>query len=500
MTQVSLSSDTVWNVSQLAALADLPQLSLELSKPARDALNRSAESLQRILTTGRPVYGWTTGFGPHVGSGGGRRPEEHAQNLLEHLAAGAGTDAPRRIVRASILLRCLTLARAHSGVRPTVFDACAALLAQPEYPCVPETGSLGASGDLVPLAHIARILSGKGMMRTAEDARLPAAEYLRAHPRAACDLNPREALALVNGTSFSTARAALALERGRHLLMTAERLAGRIYAVLGCPAEALDAALHAAKGHAGQSSSAAAVRAEIASAPKRLRDAAKNERPLQEIYSLRCVPQILGAARDQFEYALRTVETEMNGVDDNPLIFADEDRLVHGGNFFAQHVAFAADAANAALTQTGLLLERQLDDLTNPHVNGGAALLLAPRPGATSGLAGLQLTITAVAAEMRSHARSHANGTIPTNGGNQDIVPMAAEAARVCYEQTQRLAYVLAGVHMAVEQLAALRGGGRGNEDDDLPAFAPLTSEDRALRDDLERIARDFLETRSKPS
>ncbi len=499
MVQISLASDSVWNTEQLAGLADQPRLRLEIADSTRAALSRSAEVLRNLVDRGEAVYGWTTGFGPHVGSGAAK-PEPHAQNLLEHLAVGAGPDTPRRVVRAAILLRCLTLSRARSGVRPEMCAAYASLLSRPEYPSVPVSGSLGASGDLVPLAHIARILAGRGTMRSPDnDTRLPAAEYLRLNPRAAFALNPREALALVNGTSFSTAWAALALERGQHLLMTAERLAGRLYAVLGCSHDAMDEALHAAKGHPGQTATAAAVRAEIQRAPEHLRQSTKTERPLQEIYSLRCVPQVLGAVRDQLEYARHTIETEMNGVDDNPLIFAEQNRLLHGGNFFAQHVAFAGDAVGAALTQSGLLAERQLDDLLNPTINGGAPLLLAPRPGATSGLAGLQLTITAIAAEMRSHARSHATGTIPTNAGNQDIVPMAAEAARVSYEQNERLAYILAGLHMAVEQLAALRDGRRG-ADDGLPEFAPLTSDDRELRSDLERIAAAFLNERGPSS
>jgi histidine ammonia-lyase/tyrosine ammonia-lyase len=311
-------------------------------------------------------------------------------------------------------------------------------------------------------------------------------------------LSRRDALALVNGTSFLAAYAGLAVARAGRLIERAEALTAWLFALLGCGAESLDPRLHNAKGHAGPRISAAAMRDEA----MRLGYKRDPSRPLQEIYSIRCAPQILGACRDQLIYARRSIEDEMNGISDNPLI-VDEPRALHGGNFHAQHVAFAADALNAALTQAAVLAERQTDALLNSRVNGGGPPLLAARPGPNSGLAGAQLTATALVAEMRLRAQAIATFSIPTNGGNQDVVPMAALAARSAYAQTGNLARVLAILGMALAQLSALRlegiaPGRHVSPPPWMPPFKPLL-EDRAVKGDIGRIARTWLASADAP-
>jgi histidine ammonia-lyase/tyrosine ammonia-lyase len=261
---------------------------------------------------------------------------------------------------------------------------------------------------------------------------------------------------------------------------------------LGCSLEALDPRLHEARGHEGQIDSAAAIRKEAT----RNGSAERAERPMQEVYSLRCAPQVLGAVRDQIAHSRSLVETELNGVNDNPVIDPEAPAALHGGNFQGQQVAFAADALNEAVTQIGVLAERQLDVLLSSDQNGGAPPLLAWDPGPTSGLAGAQLTATALVAELRQDAQMAGTSSIPTNDDNQDVVSMGALAARTAYEQTEHLAPILAVLGMALAQLTHLRAEGRADgpapaPPDWMPSFEPVI-DDRALRQEIEDIAQQW--------
>jgi histidine ammonia-lyase/tyrosine ammonia-lyase len=291
-----------------------------------------------------------------------------------------------------------------------------------------------------------------------------------------------------------TAGAALAGARAERLLRRAEDLTGWAYRSLGARGQALDRRLHAARGHRGQMRSAERIESEAAG-----HGAFEDEsRPLQEVYSIRCAPQVLGACRDQLEHAIRVIEREIEGVSDNPVVCGtpNDPAVLHGGNFQGQQIAFAADTLNSAMTQTANLIERQLDAILDPDTSG-APLLLAWQPGATSGMAGAQITATALAAEMRRNATPSAVASLPTNGRNQDIVSMGAMAARVAYEQAERLASVLAIHAIALGQLAFLRSRGRARgaqteTPEWMPAFEGFEA-DRPLHPDIERIARDFL-------
>ncbi|MEM1042176.1 MAG: aromatic amino acid ammonia-lyase [Bacteroidota bacterium] len=481
----TLTPDTL----EAAALTE--RLTVRLSDEARASMRASCQALEAAREHGHPIYGITTGFGPHVcypaASDG-----NHGAGLIAHLAAGSGTYAPAPIVRATILARAQVLAQGYSGVDPSLAEALIALTKHGIVPAVPEVGSVGASGDLTPLAHVVRVLTGEGTTLH-RGLREPARRTLLRAGLRPVSLSGREALGLVNGTAFMTAYLALAVARAERLLEMAERLTGWMYRALGARRAALDDRLHRARGHEGQCRSAEVIRTEIAWG-----DAAEAEdetRPLQEVYALRCAPQILGACRDNVAHAARLVEVELNGVSDNPVVFAGGPAVLHGGNFQGQQIAFAADALNAALTQIGVLVERQVDLLLDPKrgVVGEAPLLLAWEPGATSGFAGAQLTATALVAELRHHAQMSAVASIPTNGGNQDVVSMGTLAARTAYTQTERLAPILAAAGMALVQLGHLRRHGRAGgapvtTPPWMPRFAPL-QRDRALHEDLNRIA-----------
>lgn len=467
-----LGSDRPLTCAEIVREAHKTHPRASLTVEARAAMERSMGYRSVLEALGEPIYGTTTGFGPFVrfasGEAGGYT---HGAGLIAHLGAGYGDDAPACVVRATLLIRAQNLAQGYSGIRPEVLDAYLGLLSEGVVPSVPTIGSVGASGDLVPLGHIARVLSE----------RLP--------------LSGREALALTNGTSFLTAYAAHAVVRAERLLAHAECLTGWLYRALGCRLSALDPRLHAARGHLGQQVSAERI-AQEASRADRNDEAA---RPLQEVYSLRCAPQVLGACRENLEHARRLVEAELNGVSDNPLFF-EGPAVAHGGNFHGQQVAFAADALNAALVQTGVLVERQLDALITPGVtNGQAPLLLAWEPGPHSGLAGVQLTATALVAELRAHGGPAATLSIPTNGGNQDVVSMGTLAARLAYSQAERLAGVLAALALGLIQYTHLQSHGKAPGAPTPPPVGlpelPGLREDRPLRAELALLSRYFLES-----
>ncbi len=486
----ALGAGTALSCEDVERLATNARIGLALSAEAREAVARSAECLRAAHGRGDAIYGLTTGFGPHVKFGADASADLQGAGLIAHLAAGCGSLAPAAAVRASMLIRAHALGQGLSGISAGALSSLLELYNAGVVPAVPEVGSVGASGDLIPLAHVARVITGEGFA-CREGRRVPAGEALREAGLTPRELPGRDALALVNGTAFMTAYAALAVARGERLIASAERLTGWLYRLLGCRAQALDARLHAARGHRNQCESAA----RIAHEAERLGAYEDATRPLQEVYSLRCAPQVLGACRDNLEHARRLIEQEINGVSDNPVVTGtpEDPCVLHGGNFQGQQVAFAADALNAALVQTAVLVERQLDVLANPELNGGAPLLLAWQPGATSGLAGAQLTATAVVAEMRQHGGPAATASIPTNGRNQDVVSMGTTAARLAFGQTDRLATVLGITAIGASQLNFLRERGRAagrvaEPMEGLPRFDGLVR-DRALWADIEAFA-----------
>lgn len=497
--------------AEVVALARKKYLRVRFDEQTDVALKRSCDALESLLASGVDIYGETTGFGPHVRYARGEATSvTHGRHLLEHLAAGVGEPTPREIVRAAILLRTLTMARGYSAVRPEVLSAYAKLLELDAFPAVPTIGSVGASGDLVPLAHIARAVTGQGRFcvpssESGTTTIRPAADVLTENDLPEITPRAREALSMSNGVSYSAAWAIFALTDARRLLDRVEELTGLIYATLGSPRSALDPVLHLARGHEQQMASAAAIEVHIAahnpagtpiSSNANAGDNPVTTRPLQEVYSLRCVPQIAGAIRAQLDYAEQLLHAEINGVSDNPVIYYDESetpRVAHGGNFFGQQIAFASDAINQATTQLGLLVERQIALLCNPAQNGGAPLLLAGTQGLDSGMAGAQLTATAIVAEMRLRCQSAATSTVPTNGDNQDIVSMSALAARSAQSQNSHLASLLAILAIALRQLNYLRESDQApGIAIDLPEWlatvAPMPH-DRALQDDIARLA-----------
>ncbi|WP_199439838.1 aromatic amino acid ammonia-lyase [Umezawaea beigongshangensis] len=398
-------------------------VSITLSDSARGEVERCRAFVDRCLSDDRAIYGSTTGFGPLVTFAGRETTVDQCDNVLQHLTAGQGPDLPPSLVRAAVLARVWSLSQGRSGVSLTVIDALCAMLRTTFAPAVPSLGSVGASGDLVPFAHTAQALRGHGHAYV-DGQRMPAAAALEAAGLDPMPLDGRDALALVNGTSLTTAAAALAWTSVHRSLRTAAALTALLADVLGSTPAFLAPQLLAAYGHPGAVTAGAYLSA-------LLRDVRPTgDRPLQEPYSIRCSPQLLGAAWASVDHAGSVIHDDLNGVSDNPLFFPDDELVAHGGNFFGQPCAFAADALSAVAAQVGNLAERQLDLLVDPRRNNGLPPMLSPDPGVQHGLQGVQLVTTAIVVDMRRRAASPASfQSVPTNLHNQDVVPFGTQAA-----------------------------------------------------------------------
>ncbi|MGH3888217.1 MAG: aromatic amino acid lyase, partial [Pseudonocardiaceae bacterium] len=458
-----------------------------IGEAAAARVRRCREFVSECLADGRVVYGATTGFGPLVSFAGRDDPADQCDNVLDHLTAGQGADVPPPVGRAAVLARLWSLAQGWSGVSPTVIDALAAMLASPFAPAIPRLGSVGASGDLVPLAHAARSLGGFGHAYLGEQ-RLPAGEALRLTGLQPLALDGRDALAFVNGTSLTAAAAGLALAQLTRSLVAAQLLVALLVDVLGCDLMFLDARLLDAFGHPPAAQVGTALRALVSGARP------SGTRALQEPYSIRCAPQLLGAAAAAVGYADGVVRADLNGVSDNPLFFPEQGEVVHGGNFFGQPCAFAADQMSLVLTQLGTLAERQLDLLVDPHRNGGLPPMLAAVPGRQHGMQGVQLVATAIVAEMRRRATPASVQSLPTNLHNQDVVPFGTQAALSALEQARSLRLVHGSLAVAVRQ--AVHVGARRPTApacaavfDRLAGVVPAVHPDRPLDADVRRAA-----------
>jgi histidine ammonia-lyase len=401
---------------------------IELADGALAAVAASAATVAEIVRRGNAVYGINTGFGRLANIRIDTNDLATLQrNLVLSHAVGVGEPTPVPTVRLMMALKLANLARGASGVRPDVLKVLAAMLARDVIPLVPSQGSVGASGDLAPLAHVAAAMIGVGEAYH-QGERLPAATALKRAGLAPVTLGPKEGLALLNGTQFSTAHALLAL-------LAAERV---FQSALVSGALATDAArgsdtpfdprIHALRGHRGQIDVAAALRALMTGSEIRASHLTGDTR-IQDPYSVRCQPQVMGAALDLMRQVAVTLITEANGVSDNPLVIAESGDVLSGGNFHAEPVAFAADILALAICEIGSLSERRIALLMDPALSGLPAFL-TPEPGINSGLMIAQVTAAALVSENKQQAYPASVDSIPTSANQEDHVSMAAHGAR----------------------------------------------------------------------
>lgn len=428
-----------------------------------EKVQAGADAIQRIVRKGEPVYGVNTGFGKLASV----RIEaddlaELQRNIVISHAAGTGDSVPVHIVRFMMSLKLANVSQGYSGVQVATVELLQSMIVANITPVIPGQGSVGASGDLAPLSHLAAALIGVGECDT-PDGRLPAVEALASSGLKKIELGPKEGLALLNGTQFSTAYAMAAL-------FEVERLHASALVTGALSTEAakgsdtpFDARIHAIRKHAGQIEVAAKLRHLMSGSDIRESHRHGDER-IQDPYCLRCQPQVMGAALDLIRQVAGTLETEANGVTDNPLIFTGEDDVaLSGGNFHAEPVAFAADMLALAICEIGSLAERRVAMLIDPALSGLPAFL-TPKPGLNSGFMIPQVTAAALVSENKQRATPASVDSIPTSANQEDHVSMAAHGARRLQPMLRNAEAVL-----GIELLVSAQG---------CDFHAPLTSSD----------------------
>jgi histidine ammonia-lyase len=424
------------------------------------AIEKSADAVAAIVAKGVPVYGINTGFGKLANVRIGIDDLERLQrNIVLSHAAGVGEPMPANAVRLMIALKLASLAQGASGVRPATIAMLEALLANQLIPVIPSQGSVGASGDLAPLSHLAAAMLGIGEIFVGED-RIAAEVALAGAALAPLKLGPKEGLALLNGTQFSTATALAGLFEAENLFRTA-LVTGALSTDAARGSDGpFDRRIHLLRRHHGQIETAEALRGLMAGSSIRASHLVGDER-VQDPYCLRCQPQVMGAALDVLRQAASTLGIEANGVSDNPLIFPDDNEALSGGNFHAEPVALAADMIALAVCEIGSLAERRIAMLIDPALSGLPAFL-TPKPGLNSGFMVAQVTAAALVSENKQRAYPASVDSIPTSANQEDHVAMAAHGARRLLPMVQNAAAVV-----AIELLAAAQG---------CDFHAPLTS------------------------
>ncbi|MFO1198747.1 MAG: histidine ammonia-lyase [Burkholderiaceae bacterium] len=427
--------------------------------PARVALPRGwrapvaagAAAVRRIVARGEPAYGVNTGFGKLAQTHIERDCLGQLQrNLIASHCVGVGEPLPAAVVRLAIALKIASLAQGFSGVRPSTVDALRALLDADALPVIPSQGSVGASGDLAPLAHLTSALLGLGEIELG-GRRVPAARALARIGRAPLELAPKEGLALINGTQVSTALALGALFDGEAVFCAAIAAGAMTVDAAAGSDTPFDARIHALRRQPGQADVAACLRGLLAGSAIR-ESHRRHDSRVQDPYSLRCQPQVMGACLDQLRHAAQVLAREAGAVTDNPLVFAGTGEVLSGGNFHAEPVALAADALAVALAEVGALAERRIALLIDANLSGLPPFLVRDA-GLNSGFMIAHVTAAALASENKSLAHPASVDSLPTSANQEDHVSMATFAAR-------RLHPLVANVRriVAIELLAAAQG------------------------------------------
>ena len=424
----------------------------ELSAGARARIVRSAETVKRLLATGNAIYGVNTGFGKLAKTRIAMDDLDRLQvNIVRSHAAGVGAPLSAGVTRLIMLMKLNALSQGASGISLTAMEALAGLINKDVLPIIPGQGSVGASGDLAPLAHMAATMLGEGEA-VFESVTMPSADALKKASLAPITLGPKEGLALINGTQFSTACALVGLfnawTNARACIVTA---ALSTDAIMGSTAPLVDA-IHTLRGHRGQ--------IEVARAQTALMDGSEireshreGDTRVQDPYCIRCQPQVSGAAIDLLRFAGQTLEIEANAVTDNPLVLVDEGLIVSGGNFHAEPVAFAADQIALAVAEIGAIAQRRIALMVDPTLSFDLPPFLTPDPGLNSGLMIAEVTTAALMSENKHLAHACSIDSTPTSANQEDHVSMAAHAARRLERMNANLNVIL-----GVEAMCAAQG------------------------------------------
>jgi histidine ammonia-lyase len=472
---------------------------VELSAGARERMNASRAVIERLIDSNTAVYGVNTGFGKMASARISREQIRQLQvNLVRSHACGVGAPLTESETRAMLVLRANAIAKGFSGVRPIVAETLCAMLNRGVHPLIPSQGSVGASGDLAPLAHLAQVAIGEGHA-IYQGRKISGEEAMRSAGIAPLALEAKEGLALLNGTQAMLALLALALREAETAVDTADvATALSLDALRGSPA-AFDARIASVRPHPGHAITARNLeRLNRGSQIRESHRSAEKDPRVQDPYSLRCAPQVHGAARDALAQVRATVAIEMNSATDNPLVFAesegkDSGDVLSGGNFHGQPLAMAADQLAVALATLGGISERRIEQMTNPQTSQLPAFLVR-EAGLNSGFMILQVAAAALASEMKALAVPHSVDSIPTSANQEDYVSMGMGAARRLQPMLANLRNILAIELLAacqgIDLLAPLRTGIEARKAYDIVrALSKTVDSDRSLSPDIEAVA-----------
>ncbi|MEW6724260.1 MAG: histidine ammonia-lyase [Bacillota bacterium] len=473
-------------LSQLAAIA-IERIPVHLAAEARERVERGRQLVDKLVDEEQVVYGITTGFGKFSDVPISRSDTRQLQhNLIVSHACGVGEPLSEAEARAALALRVNALAQGHSGVRVEVMDLMVGMLNRGVHPVIPGQGSLGASGDLAPLAHMVLVMLGLGEAFY-QGERISGAQALSRAGLAPIALEAKEGLALINGTQIMTAIGALAFWRVEHLARAADCIASlTVQALRGIP-KAYDPRIHALRPHRGQQRIAANLRMLLAGSqattePGQIR--------VQDPYTLRCLPQVHGASRDALDYVRETLATEINAVTDNPLLFPEDGEVISGGNFHGQPVALAMDLLGIAAAELANISERRIERLVNPQLSGLPAFLTR-EGGLNSGFMIAQYSAAALVSENKVLAHPASVDSIPSSANQEDHVSMGTIAARHAREIAANLASVLAIELLCTAQAIDLGVGAEALSPATRAAYdllrqaVPTLRADRVISDDI---------------
>ena len=469
-----------------------------LAPDAREAVNLARSVVDEIVSTDKVAYAITTGVGKLSDVRIiGEQIRELQVNLVRSHAFGVGPSLPIPETRAMMLLRANSLAKGHSGVRAVVIDTLCEMLNRGVTPWIPSQGSVGASGDLAPLAHLALALIGEGECQDDQGRRVPAAEALKRAQIKPLGLEAKESISLINGTQAMLGIGTLALLASETLVDTADVLGGLSCDALKGTDTAFDERIHTARPHSGQVKTAANLRRMLEGS--QIRESHRECGRVQDAYSLRCIPQVHGAVRDTLAHCRSVFETEANSAVDNPLVFITDPKnasgdVISGGNFHGEPLAFALDFLAIALSALAGISERRIERLVNPALSEGLPPFLAPGAGLNSGFMMTQVTAAALVSENKVHAHPASVDSITTSGNKEDFVSMGMTAANKLLRVVDNTRNVLAIEAMAVAQaldfLAPLKTSKRGQAAHAaIRAACPPIDKDRVMYADHARVA-----------
>jgi histidine ammonia-lyase len=474
-----------------------------LAPDARELVNRARAVVDEIVSSNKVAYAITTGVGKLSDVRiAGDQIRELQVNLVRSHAVGVGTPLAIAETRAMMLLRANSLAKGHSGVRAAVIDTLCEMLNRGVTPVVPSQGSVGASGDLAPLAHLALALIGEGECFDEKSGRIPSSQALQRAQIKPIVLQSKETISLINGTQAMLAVGTLALLAAENLVDSADALGGMCCDALKGTDAAFDERIHKARPHHGQSKTAANLRHMLEES--QIRESHRNCGRVQDAYSLRCIPQVHGAVRDTLEHCRSVFETEANSAVDNPLVFITDSKnaegdVISGGNFHGEPLAFALDFLAIALSALAGISERRIERLVNPALSEGLPPFLAPGAGLNSGFMMPQVTAAALVSENKVLAHPASVDSITTSGNKEDYVSMGMTAAiklkRIVENTRNVLAIEAMAVAQALDFLAPLKTSKRGQTvHAAIRSVCPTIEKDRVIYPDLARIS-DLIES-----